>query len=155
MSSEADIEAMLQCARFGFIATAVDEQPFINSNLFWYDSSTARIYFHTAAEGRTRHNVELNPRVCFSVAQMGDLLPAEVALEFSNEYAGVCVFGRARVVDNESEALYGLQGLLDKYFSDLRPGEDYRPITKDEIKRTTVYAIEVEAWSGKEKVATS
>jgi nitroimidazol reductase NimA-like FMN-containing flavoprotein (pyridoxamine 5'-phosphate oxidase superfamily) len=155
MSGDADIEALLRRARVGFIATAVDEQPFINSNLFWYDTSTTRIYFHTAAEGRTRRNVELNPRVCFSVAEMGELLPAKVALEFSNEYAGVCVFGRARVVESESEARYGLQGLLVKYFPELRPGEDYRLITNNEIKRTSVYAIEVEAWSGKEKVAKS
>lgn len=153
MPGEAEIEALLHQARIGFIATCVDEQPFINSNFFWYDSTTRRIYFHTANQGRTRHNVESNPNVCFSIAEMGRLLPAEKALDFSTEYAGVCVFGRARVIENEEEARYGLQGLLDKYFPELRPGEDYRPITRQEIARTSVYAIEIETWSGKEKIA--
>jgi hypothetical protein len=27
---------------------------------------------------------------------------------------------------------------------------EYRPITDKELKRTTVYAIEIESWSGKE-----
>ena len=45
-------------------------------------------------------------------------------------------------------------GLLDKYFPDLKPGKDYRPITPEEISRTSVFAIEIEAWSGKEKFST-
>jgi nitroimidazol reductase NimA-like FMN-containing flavoprotein (pyridoxamine 5'-phosphate oxidase superfamily) len=28
-------------------------------------------------------------------------------------------------------------------------GEDYRPITDEELKRTSVYAIAIESWSGK------
>ena len=51
------------------------------------------------------------------------------------------------------EARYGLQGLLDKYFPELRPGEHYRPINDDELKRTTVFALEIEEMSGKRKVA--
>ena len=35
----------------------------------------------------------------------------------------------------------------------LKPGKDYRPITSQEIAITSVFAIEIEAWSGKEKVA--
>jgi nitroimidazol reductase NimA-like FMN-containing flavoprotein (pyridoxamine 5'-phosphate oxidase superfamily) len=153
MPGEAKIEELLHRAQIGFIATCVDDQPFINSNFFWYDPTTRRIYFHTANEGRTRQNVESNPNVCFSVAEMGRLLPAEKAYDFSTEYSGVCVFGRARVIVHEDEARYGLQGLLDKYFPELQPGQDYRPMTHEEIARTSVYAIEIESWSGKEKVA--
>jgi hypothetical protein len=42
--------------------------------------------------------------------------------------------------------------LLDKYFPDLRPSRDYRPITDEELAATAVYAIEIEAWSGKQKM---
>ena len=44
-----------------------------------------------------------------------------------------------------------LQGLLDKYFPDLKPRRDYRPITSEELAATAVFAIEVESWSGKQK----
>jgi nitroimidazol reductase NimA-like FMN-containing flavoprotein (pyridoxamine 5'-phosphate oxidase superfamily) len=46
-----------------------------------------------------------------------------------------------------------LQGLLDKYFPQLRPGPDYRPIQEDELVHTSVFAIEIEAWSGKRRAA--
>jgi len=78
-------------------------------------------------------------------------LPADTALEFSTEYASVIVFGRARVVDDEAEQRHGPQGLLDKYFPDLRPGVHYRPIVEEELRRTSVYAVEIDAWSGKQK----
>jgi nitroimidazol reductase NimA-like FMN-containing flavoprotein (pyridoxamine 5'-phosphate oxidase superfamily) len=106
---------------------------------------------HTARLGRTRSNVEADERVCFSVAEMGRLLPADEALEFSVEYSGVVVFGSAYVVGEDTEARYGLQLLLDKYFPHLKPERDYRPIVDEELKRTSVYRIDIESWSGKRK----
>lgn len=152
---EPAIEAMLKRAPFGYTATAVDGQPFLHPSLFWYDGAAHRLYFHTARQGRTRDNVLRNPRVCFSVAEMGRLLPAKTAMEFSNEYASVIVFGRARLVEDEAEKRHGLQGLLDKYFPDLVPGRDYRPITEGELAQTSVFAIEIEGWSGKQKAASA
>jgi nitroimidazol reductase NimA-like FMN-containing flavoprotein (pyridoxamine 5'-phosphate oxidase superfamily) len=67
------------------------------------------------------------------------------------EYGGVTVFGRSRVIDDPIEARHGLQLLLDKYFSHLHPGQDYRPITDDELARTAVYRIDIDEWSGKRK----
>lgn len=152
MPSDREIEAMLHKAQVGFIATSVSDQPYINPNLFWFDATHRRLYFHTAAEGRTLSNVGQNSQVCFCVAEMGKLLPAGTAMEFSTEYASVIVFGEASVVKSSEEKQIGLQGLLDKYFPNLHPGEDYRPITADELDQTAVYAIEIDAWSGKQKV---
>ncbi len=153
MPGPAEIEALLARAQVGYTATSVDGQPFLHSSLFWYDAAARRIYFHTAREGRTHDNVLSNPRVCFSVAEIGRLLPADTAKEFSNEYASVVVFGRARLAQDEAEKRHGLQGLLDKYFPGQRPGRDYRPITAEELAATCVYAIEIDGWSGKQKVA--
>ena len=155
IKDQSEIKALLRDSQFGFIATAFENQPFIHANLFWYDKKNQRIYFHTALEGRARNNIETNPKICFSVATMGRLLPAETAIEFSTEYASVTVFGNARIADDSSEQRYALQGLLDKYFPQLRPGEDYSPITDAELQRTSVFAMEIETWSGKRKVAGS
>lgn len=151
LADDRQIEALLDRLPVGFLALADGDQPYLNPNLFWYDGATRRIYFHTAGTGRTRSIVEHNPRVCFSAAEMGRLLPADTALEFSTEYASVIVFGTVRIVEDEAEQRRGLQGLLDKYFPDLRPGVHYRSIVDDELQRTTVYAVEIEAWSGKQK----
>jgi len=153
MPDESALQALLARAQFGFTATAVDGQPFQHTSLFWFDAASHRIYFHGAREGRMHENVMANPRVCFTVAELGRLLPADTAMEFSNEYASVVVFGRARQVESGDEKRIALQALLDKYFPDLRPGRNYRPMTEAEVSATAVYAIEIETWSGKQKVA--
>jgi hypothetical protein len=153
VSDEAWIKALLHRAPVGALATAQGKQPFINTNLFVYDEPNHAIYMHTAEIGRTRANVEADERVCFSVMEMGRLLPTWEALEFSVEYSGVVVFGRARVIGEQAEARRALQMLLDKYAPHLKPGRDYRPITDDELARTSVYHIQIDLWSGKRETA--
>lgn len=142
----------LRQAAFGALATVHDGQPFINTNLFVFDEGAHAIYLHTARVGRTRANVDADERVCFSISDIGRLLPADEALEFSVEYSGVTVFGLASIVDG-AEAERALQMLLDKYFPHLKPGRDYRPIVPEELARTSVYKIAIESWSGKQKQA--
>jgi len=86
---------------------------------------------------------------------MGRLLPAPPALHFSVEYAGVVVFGRAHIIEDNAEAERALQQLLDKYAPHLRPGRDYRPIQPEELAVTSVYRITIDEWSGKQKVAAA
>lgn len=145
------IRSFLQQAPYGYFATVRDGQPFINSNLFVYDVEAHAIYFHTARAGRTPANVGDGARVCFTATEMGRLLPADVALEFSVEYTGVAVFGLAATIRDEQEAARALQTLLDKYFPHLQPGRDYRPPVSQELERTTVYRLQIEEWSGKKK----
>ncbi|MEA3337125.1 MAG: pyridoxamine 5'-phosphate oxidase family protein [Chloroflexota bacterium] len=153
VEDDAWIGSFLSEAPFGILATERDGQPFVNSNLFVYDGASRCIYIHTARTGRTRDNIEANNRVCFHVAAMGRLLPADVALEFSVEYEGVTLFGRATIIADRDEASYGLQHLLDKYFPHLKPGRDYRPIIEEELSRTTVIRIDIEGITGKRKAA--
>jgi len=147
------IQTMLHRAPTGTLATVFEGQPFINSNLFVYDEAAHVIYIHTAQVGRTRANLEADERVCFSIHQMGRLLPADTALEFSVEYAGVTVFGRGTTLTDSHQASFALQLLLDKYAPQLRPGQHYQPITAAELARTAVYQITIEKWSGKRKQA--
>lgn len=155
VTDEAWIRAFLQRAAVGTLATVYEGRPFLNTNLFVYDESAHVIYFHTANKGRTRSNVAAGGQVCFTISEMGRLLPAKEALEFSVEYAGVMVFGTAVVIDDPVEAEHGLQILLDKYAPHLKPERDYRPIMPEELKRTAVYRINIESWSGKQKKAAA
>lgn len=149
VSDDAWIQAFLRSGAWGVLATVSDGQPFLNTNLYVYDEAAHAIYLHTARVGRTRGNLERDGRVCFSVAEMGRVLPDRVALEFSLEYAGVTVFGRGAVVEDDDEKRRALQLLLDKYAPHLKPERDYRPANQAELDRTSVFRIEIERWSGK------
>jgi nitroimidazol reductase NimA-like FMN-containing flavoprotein (pyridoxamine 5'-phosphate oxidase superfamily) len=128
-------------------------QPTINMNIFVYAAAERCIYLHTAKTGHTRDSVEASPRICFGVYDMGRLLPAVYAKNFSVEYSGVVVYGTAEIVTEEAEAIRALQLLMEKYAPHLRPGTHYRPIQSYEAEQTTVYRIRIERWSGKRKVA--
>lgn len=148
---QAWFRTLLHRAADGVLSTECGGQPFLNSNLFVYHEPRNAIYLHTAQVGRTRDNIVGNPSVGFSVSEMGRLLPAPTAKEFSTEYASLTIFGRATIVTSIEEAREALQRLLNKYFPHLIPGRDYRPITDAELRQTTVIRIDVDEWSGKKK----
>ena len=134
--------------RVGHISTRDGNQPFINPTSFWYSIEDHEIYFHSNAVGRMRFNAENNPETCFECYSSGRLLPSNLALEVSFQYECVIAFGRIRVIKDIDEKRDVLNELLQKYFGEMRSGEDYRPITDNELKRTSVYGIKIESWSG-------
>jgi nitroimidazol reductase NimA-like FMN-containing flavoprotein (pyridoxamine 5'-phosphate oxidase superfamily) len=146
---EAWIKAFLQRADIGHIATRWGEQPFITPTTFWYDEGDHEIYFHSNISGRLRANSERYPQVCFEASHVGRLLPSNVALEFSIQYESVVAFGLIRLLEDDEDKRRALYGLIEKYFPGMEAGRHYRPIVENELKRTAVYAIAIESWSGK------
>ena len=148
------IAEYLRRSPWGVLALAMPEgPPHVNANLFVYQDDPDRIYLHSARTGALPSALEGPEGVpgSFTTSEMGRLLPADQALEFSVEYSGLVASGTVRTVHDEAEAETALQALLDKYAPHLRPGEHYRPITADEMTRTAVFRLDVEGWSGKEK----
>lgn len=156
---DAWIADFLRQAPVATLATVQGNQPFQSMLLFALDETGAEgaapashvIYFHTARRGRIWENLQAAPQVCLSAFEMGRLLPADTALNFSVEYHSAVAFGPAYLVTDPGEAERALQLILDKYFPHLHPGPDYRPITDNERDITAVYRLEVEEWSGKRK----
>lgn len=152
---DAWIRAFLHRALWGVLATAAAGRPFVNSNLFVFDEGEHCVYLHTARTGRTPENVAAGGPAAFTVSTMGRFLPADEALEFSVEYAGVVVFGTVAPVDDEDRKRAALEQIMEKYAPHLAPGKDYRPVTGPETARTGVHRLRIEAWSGKEKRAAT
>lgn len=144
------IRAFLHHTRIGHIASSHNGQPFINPTTFWFDEENHQIAFHSNAAGRVRSNIESNPKVSLEASELGKFLPSNLALEFSLQFRSVVVFGHARIVEDPDEARRLLYGLIGKYFPKMTAGKEYREITDKELRATSIYAIQIEAWSGKE-----
>jgi uncharacterized protein len=67
----------------------------------------------------------------------------------STEYQSVIAFGKVHVIEEAEKKRQALYGLIGKCYPTLAAGKEYRPITDQELKRTSVYAIVIESWSGK------
>jgi len=139
----------LKKTRIGHIATRWEKQPFITPSTFYFDEDRHEIIFHSNIVGRIRANIERHSKVCFEASEYGRFLPSNIALEFSMQYESVICYGTIRVLDDDEDKKLALYKLIEKYFPGMSPGEEYRPITVKELKRTSVYAIKIESWSGK------
>lgn len=145
------IIALLDRADYGVLATCRDGQPFTVARNFAYDRERHAIYFHGARKGRTFETVGEGTPANLNVSEMGEWILAERAMNFGVKYKGVVVFGTLRIVDDLDEAKHGLQLLMDKHFSHLKPDVDYEATTDTDLKVTAVLRLDVESWSGKEK----
>jgi len=144
------IRSFLERGQIAHIATRWDDQPFITPSTYWYDEAGNQIIFHSNIIGRVRANSERHPEVCVEISEYGRFLPSNVALEFTVQYGSVIIFGKIRILEDLDAKRRALYGLISKYFPTMRPGGDYRPITDQEMNRTSVYAISIDSWSGKE-----
>jgi nitroimidazol reductase NimA-like FMN-containing flavoprotein (pyridoxamine 5'-phosphate oxidase superfamily) len=145
------IRAFLREAKVGHIASARrNGQLFLNPSTFWFDEANHQIIFHSNVVGRIRSNIENNSKVCFEASELGKLLPSNVALEFSLQFRSVIIFGNARLISDAEEARRVMYSLIHKYFPAMTAGKEFREITDKELKRTSIYAIQIEEWSGKE-----
>lgn len=150
------IRAFLAQGEAGVLSAVLDGRPFALPRIYVYDRNREAIYLHGAYGGETGRVLDQAEQsggvpVSFTVFEMGRLLPADEALEFGVEYASVVATGKAVEVGDPEEALHGLSLLMKKYAPHLEPGEDYRPLSPEEVARTSVIRIDIDSWSGKEK----
>ena len=148
MNNEWIIQFLKQI-QVGHFVTLDKNQPFINPTSFWYSSEHHEIYFHSNAYGRMRYNAEKESKASFECFKSGKLLPSNLALEMSFQYECVIAFGIIKIVTKMNEKKEILNGLLRKYFGEMKPNKDYRAITNEELKQTSVYRFKVKTWSGK------
>ena len=147
--NDKQIISLLNKISIGHIATRDKNQPFIIPTTFWYSEKNHEIYFHSNAFGRIRYNTSQYPEVCFECFESGRLLPSNIPLEKSIQYKSVMIFGKVFIVNEKNHKKDILNGLLNKFFGEMKSGKDYRPITDSELKQTSVYKIKIDQWSGK------
>jgi uncharacterized protein len=146
---DAFVKAMLHRCQVCRIATHWEQQPFITPTNYVYDEANHRLIFHSNVVGRLRANSEKHDEVCLEVSEFGRYLPSNDPLEFSTQYRSVIVFGTVRLLESE-DAKTALYRLIEKYFPGMRSSHEYKPITDEQLGRTSVYEILIESWSGKQ-----
>jgi nitroimidazol reductase NimA-like FMN-containing flavoprotein (pyridoxamine 5'-phosphate oxidase superfamily) len=152
------IRSFLHGGEAAVLSAVKEGRPVCLPRVYAYDETREALYFHGAHGGEMGGILEAAEHgggvpVSMTVFEMGRLLPADEAAEFGVEYGSVVVVGKGRVVDDPEEAEHGLRLLMEKYAPHLKEGEDYEPLSPEELFRTSVVRVDIEAWSGKEKKA--
>jgi nitroimidazol reductase NimA-like FMN-containing flavoprotein (pyridoxamine 5'-phosphate oxidase superfamily) len=122
-----------------------DGYPMVKPLNFAY--TEGKIYFHTAKEGEKMEHIARDSRVCFEAD-----LP--IAFVKGNDdpcrseylYRSVIIKGRAHVVRDTDEQIFGLHCLMRKY----QPDSGYGDFPEEKLKITGVVRIDIEEMTGKE-----
>jgi nitroimidazol reductase NimA-like FMN-containing flavoprotein (pyridoxamine 5'-phosphate oxidase superfamily) len=153
---EAWIRALLHRGEAAVLSVVRDGRPLSLPRVYAYDQERDAVYVHGAHGGGmgkviSEGGAQGGAPMALTVFEMGRLLPADEAGEFSLEYASVVVTGRAVEVEDPEEVEYGLRLLMEKYAPQLEAGKDYRPVDPEGVARTSVVRIDIDSWSGKGK----
>jgi nitroimidazol reductase NimA-like FMN-containing flavoprotein (pyridoxamine 5'-phosphate oxidase superfamily) len=144
-------DRLLAAAPVGHLAVAWEGQPHLHSNLYWCDGRA--VFMHTAGVGKLRAILDRGPLpACFTVTEMGRILPAGTPFDFSTEYASVILYGTAEALADPAEKRRALEGLMTKYAAHLTPGVDYEPMPDGDIAQTSVLRLTIAERVGKHNV---
>jgi uncharacterized protein len=146
IKDRAVVIGLLNSCQVGRLGTnSRDGYPMVKPLNFAYADN--RIYFHTAKEGEKIGDIKRDNRVCFEVDLpityvKGDQNPCKAAYR----YQSVIIRGRAHIVENRKEQVFGLQCLMQKY----QPEGGYGDFPAEKLKITGVVRIDIEEMVGKE-----
>lgn len=126
----------------GFI---VNHQPFVIPTS--YARIGDRLVIHGSAASRMMRNLSDGIDVCVTVTLIDGLVLARSAFHHSVNYRSVVVFGKAKIIEDESEKYEALKAFTEHIVPDR--WAEIRPPTKNELKGTTVLSLPLTEASAK------
>jgi nitroimidazol reductase NimA-like FMN-containing flavoprotein (pyridoxamine 5'-phosphate oxidase superfamily) len=131
-------------ASFGIMATVdCDSEPYAVPLNFARDGEV--LYFHGALQGHKIDNLKERPGVC--VTFVGDVSFPDN--HFTTVYESVILFGKAEEVTGESEKIYGLKLICERFIPDNMAA--FADEINKHINATSLWKINIESISGKKR----
>ncbi len=130
------LDAGLMC-HVGYV---IDGQPYVTPTAYW--RAGERVYWHGSSASTMLRNLEKGVPVCFTVALLDGLVLARSGFHSSINYRSLMAFGIAEKVEGDERKLAALEAFMER----LTPGRwaELRPVTKQELKATTVMSMKLE-----------
>ncbi|MDZ7908046.1 MAG: pyridoxamine 5'-phosphate oxidase family protein [Gemmobacter sp.] len=141
----ATIHAIVDAAAVCHIAYVIDGQPYCTPTLHWRDGE--RLYWHGSSASRMLRNQARGLPVCLTVTHLDGLVLARSAFNHSANFRSAMVFGTAHLVEDAEEKRRALEDVTDRLFPGRRA--ELREMTAQEIKATSVVAMDIEEASAK------
>lgn len=111
-----------------------------------YTYNDGKIYVHSAKQGHKIDSIIKDDKVTFSVIEKDDVIQET----FTTHFRSVSIFGRARILAEDSDRRQALESLVEKYSPEFIK-EGQLEITK-EWNRVCLIEIKIEHMTGKEAI---
>jgi len=145
---EASVFAILDAGIVAHIGYVIDGQPYVTPTAYWRRGRT--LYWHGSSASRMLRTQKVGIPACVTVSLLDGLVVARSGFHHSVNYRAVMAFGRARFVEDAKEK----EAELDYFIERIYPGRvaTLRPVNQQELKGTTLIAMEIEEASDKLRV---
>lgn len=145
---EASVFAILDAGVVAHIGYVIDGQPYVTPTAYWRRGR--QLYWHGSSASRMLRAQKAEIPVCVTVTLLDGLVVARSGFHHSINYRAVMAFGRARLIEDATEK----EAELDYFIERLYPGRvaTLRPVNQQELKATTLIAMEIEEASAKVRV---
>lgn len=143
MTAMEETEEMLKEAANGVLGVDGDDgYPYTVPLSFAYKNG--KIYFHSTSDNSHKiESIRKNPKVSFCVITKDEIIPEA----FNTLYRSVILFGKARILTDETEIKQGIMTIVQKYAGDyLEEGKAYMHA---EAGNFCVVEIDIEHMTGK------
>lgn len=143
--SDETAKELLRSSRRGVLAVNGDDgYPYAVPVNYLYDSDKGTIAFHGAKAGHKFDSIQASDKVCFTVYGNETIKEEEAWAPYVQS---VVVFGRCRMIADETESLKLVKELAMKYYPNEQLADD--EISKDG-KAVQMFEIVIEHLSGKQ-----
>jgi len=141
----ATVHSLLDASMLCHVSYVIDGQPYCTPTFFWREGE--KLYWHGSSASRMLEHQAEGQKVCLTVAHLDSLVLARCGFNHSADYRAVMAFGTATIVTDPEEKARALVAMVDRFFPDRTAS--LRQSSKQEIKASTVIAMEIEQASAK------
>jgi len=147
LGDPAELAAILTEGKHAVIAMCRDNEPYVVTLTYGYDSSKNALYFHCGATGHKIDFIKANPRVCATIFQDKGFLPGRCTYT----YKSVVIRGSITIVECPEEKKHAIETLMSQIWTSATPEERERATGEESIKGVTVLRLDIEDIVGKKE----
>jgi len=140
--SKAETIEILQTCTSGVLGVRGDDDyPYTVPLSYAYKDN--KLFFHCAKKGHKIDGIEKNDKVSFCIIEKDEVIQKT----FNTLYRSVIVFGRARFLTKDSEKIFALESLVEKYSPDYI--EEGQQEIESDLGTVCLVEIKIEHLTGK------
>ena len=141
LSKEETIEILKVCTSGVLGVTGDNDYPYTVPVSYIFKDD--KLFFHCAKEGHKIDSIKRNDKVTFCVIEKDEIIQKT----FTTHFRSVCIFGRARILTDDSEKRYVLKSLVEKYAHDYI--EEGQQEIESGLNRVCLVEVKIEHMTGK------
>jgi len=141
LSKEETIEILKLCTSGVLGVIGDDDYPYTVP--ISYVFKDGKLFMHGAKQGHKIDSIKRNDKVTFCVIEKDEVIQKT----FTTHFRSVSIFGRARILTNDSDRRYAIESLVEKYSPDYI--KDGQQEIEREWNRVCLIEVKIEHMTGK------